>query len=194
MITKIKIPVIDTESGKYEYKGRLSREEYEAMVMDNYRKTDRQISAYMNDLLNRDTTFTLLERTDNVVDGEPEILYNLLEAEAYVSDSKKNEVDVDFFNKHIEKGDMFILRINVNPNSMDYDTESELRFWLGDSKNIHSDKTLDNKTKLHSLPSRTICIDLGDGNWKRLINCKILQDFSDEKFKYNFAVITEKII
>lgn len=185
--------MIDTESGKYDYRGKLSRDDYSQMVMDNFQRTNRQVTQYMSEWMSRDTQFTTLKREGAMIEGSPDIKYDFYDAEAFITDSKKVDVGADYFNKHLEKGDMFILIININPNSMDEDTESELRFWVGDSKGIHSDKSLDNKTKLLSLPPRNLEIDLGNDNWKTLVNCKILQDFSDKKYPYNFAAIIEKI-
>lgn len=195
MITKIIIPVINTENGKYEYKGKLSREAYEEMVMDNFLKTDRQISQFVDEMMmERPHSYQMRNYYSKNDKGDfPEINYDLYEAEAFVQDSKKNDIEKKFFDEHRDKGDMFILILNINPNSLDYDAESELRFWIDDSKKVHNDKSLDTKTKLDFLPSRKLKIVLGQEQGI-LENCKILQDYSNQKYPFYFAIITNKIV
>jgi len=194
MITKLIIPVINTEDGKYEYKGNLSRQAYEEMVMDNFLKTDRQVSQFVDDMMHeRSNRPQFREYSAQVERDFPEIKYNFYETEAFIQDSKKNDIQKDFFEGHIEKGDMFIILININPNSLDNDAESEVRFWLDDSKRIHNDKSLDTETKLKALPVRGLKIKL-DEKEAVLEGCKILQDYSNQKFPFYFAIIVNKIV
>ena len=194
MVTKMKIPVIDTESGKYDYNGRLSREEYSEMVISNYWKTTNQIDRFVGEMMagvqhNRGMS----EYKERAVDGTPDILYNDYEAEVFLSDAKKKDVDENFFVNKNSAGKMFLLRLNINPNSMEGDAESEIRFWVDDSKKVHSDNALDDKMKLKILPRRSLIIELPSNKEALLSGCKVIQDFSDKKFPFNFAIIVEKI-
>lgn len=198
MLTKIYIPVIDTESGEYKYEGNLSREAYESMVLDNFLATNNEMNRFAYNLAHGISNID--DRRVNRNSGNqgtgPEIKYDFYEAEAFIQNSKREDVDSDFFKEHSSKGDMFLLLINVNPNSIDGDSESELRFWIGDSLKIHKDPTLDDKTRLETLPKRSLKIKIDDSDEKLgiLKNCKILQDFSDKKYPFKFAIIVEKII
>lgn len=196
MLTTLIIPVIDTENGKYEYKGeKLSREVYESMVMDNFLATDRQVSRFVDNMAHgisnvRPSYGEYNSRTER---DYPDIVYKFYEAEAFVQDTKKNDIEQDFFDKHASAGDMFILLLNINPNSLEGDAESEIRFWLDDSLRIHRDYTLDDETKLKALPKRGLKIKVGEKTGI-LEECKILQDYSDKKYPFKFAIIVKKII
>ena len=76
---------------------------------------------------------------------------------------------------------------------MEGDAESEIRFWVDDSKKVHSDNALDDKMKLKILPRRSLIIELPSNKEALLSGCKVIQDFSDKKFPFNFAIIVEKI-
>ena len=194
MLTKMKIPVIDTESGKYDYKGKLSREDYSEMVLANFWRTNNQMNRFVDELQRGVSHYQRFrDYKEQVVDGMPDILYNDYEAEVFLSDSKKVEIEEKFFFDKYEAGKMFLLRLNINPNSMEGDAESEIRFWIDDSKKVHADDALDDKMKLKILPKRSLIIELSEGKEALLSGCKILQDCATEKWPYNFAIIVEKI-
>lgn len=195
MITKLIIPVIDTESQDFHYSGRdLTREMYEDMVMDNFLSTNNQMNRFVDNIARgiSNVRQNNIAYTSNVERDYPDIKYVFHDAEAFVLGAKKNEIDENFFHEHYNKGDMFIIILNINPNSMSGDAESEIRFWLDDSRMIQEDDTLDNKMKLKILPVRGLKIMAGEEEYI-LENCKVLQNYSDEKWKYKFAIIVEKL-
>ena len=116
MQVKIIMPVIDTESGKFEYKGRaLTREEIGNMEYEKFLKTNRQVSQFADNIRrgisNYDSGFS--SRLRDVRDiKNPEILYNAEEIEAFLSDSKGNGVEPSYFEKFVENGKMFIAILN----------------------------------------------------------------------------------
>lgn len=190
MITKLLIPVNNTDDGKFEYDGNLSRSDYENMVMDNFRRTDRQVDAFMHgrggyhnpyvsEIDNRDYS-----ELDNDVD---------VEVEAFLQDSNKNEFNEQTFFDRFDDGRMFVLIVNINPMDIDGNVESEIKYWLDDSYRVWSDDSLDQRTKLLTSPYRDLKIVLSDGNKYRLSNCKVFEDYSDDKFPFYFAMIVEKI-
>jgi len=194
MLTKMKIPVIDTEHGQYEYAGKLTREEFSEMVLDKFWKTNSQMNRYVNDLRNGvDRRGRMTDYRERQVDDSPDIIYDYYEAEVVIYNSKKVEVTDEFFQEKFEAGKMFLLILNINPNSMDGDAESEIRFWLDDSKKVHADDALDDKMKLKILPKRGFIIELENGKEALLNGCKILQDYADSKYPFHFAIIVEKI-
>lgn len=191
----MKIPVLDTEHGEYGYEGNLSREQYSEMVLDRFWSTNSQMNRYIDDLrYGVDRRRRMMDyREQQEVDGTPDILYEYYEAEVLILNSKKVEVEDKFFYEKADAGKMFLLVLNINPNSMDGDAESEVRFWIDDSKKVHADDALDDKMKLKILPKRTLYIELEDGHGAWLDGCKILQDYASEKYPFNFAIIVEDI-
>lgn len=192
MLTKIVIPVLDTEKGKYEFEGKLTREAYGEMVMNKFLSTNTQMNRFVDNIAHgisnvAQNRFYNVDRTDY-----PEELYEFYETEAFIQDSKKNDIESEYFTPYIESEKMFILLININPNTLEGDAESELRFWIDDSRRVHDDKTLDDKTKLKALPKRWLKIYINEKQYI-LEGCKILQDFSNKKWPFYIGVIVEKI-
>ena len=193
MLTKLIIPVIDTESGKFAYNGKLSREDYGNMVMDKFLKTNNQMNRFVENMRRG-----ILNTPQNVAYSStvhreyPDIKYNFFESDVFIQDAKKQNIDETFFEPYIENGKMFILILNINPN-MEPDAESEIRFWLDDSKRIHNDQFIDTQTRLKALPIRGLKILIKDKEYI-LEGCKILQDYSDKKYPFKFAIIVEKIV
>lgn len=195
MLAKLTIPVPDTESGKFEFEGRLSREDFENMSYNQYLSTNGELNRFTYNLshgISNVDSSRMRDYREQKDDISPDILYKFCEAEVFLQNSKKKEVDEDFLLSHIEKGDMFILILNINPNSLDGDAESEIRFWLDDSLGVQRDTEIDDKTKLRILPTRWFYLDI-NGKQAVIDNCKILQDYSSKKWPFNFAIIVEKI-
>ena len=195
MLTKITIPVPDTENGKFEFEGKLTREDFANMSYNQFLSTNNDMNRF---------TYNISHGISNVggrmrdyqerqnAESFAEVIYNFHEAEVFIQNAKKKDIDEDFLLDHIDKGDMFILILNINPNTLNGDAESELRFWISDSLGVHNDSEIDDKTKLKMLPTRWFFLNVGR---KRAVieNCKILQNYSSRKFPFNFAIIVEKI-
>lgn len=193
MLTKLIIPVIDTESGEFAYNGKLTREDYGNMVMDNFLRTNNQMNRFVENMRRGiSNTPQNIVYSSTVHRDFPEIQYNFFETDVFLQNSKRENIEEDFFNEYIENGKMFILILNINPN-MEPDAESELRFWLDDSKRIHNDPMIDTQTRLKALPIRGLKLKVGEKEHV-LEGCKILQDYSNKKYPYKFAIIVEKIV
>lgn len=194
MIHKILIPVVNTENGKYEYNGELSRDAYSEMEYAEFRNTDRRVNRFVDNMANGISNISRY-RMNDVKDYEshPDLLYQYFETEAIFQNANKDEIEEEYLIEHFNKEDMFILILNINTNTLDMDAESELRYWLDDSRRVESDKTLDNKTKLKLLPFYFFKVKIGERNYV-LKNCKMLQNYGNNKSKYFFAVLVEKII
>lgn len=190
------IPVIDTERGSFSYNGNISREEYDDMVMDNFRRTNGRVNQFVNNMRNNVSNVQSRWGVRDVVNDKdiPETYYNYCEAQAFIQDAKKNDISEDVVLGHVTDGKMFILIVNINPNTVNEEAESELRFWMDDSRRVHEDISLtDNKVKLMRLPTRDLGIKLGGKNYI-MTGCKILENYSDRKYPYHFAFIVTKII
>lgn len=207
MLTKIKIPVLDTESGNYDFKGKLTDEVYADMLDAETRKYNAAMErAAYKAALDRDDYLAGRKQYDvtdyndsrynvqNVSNSTTDfgVKYTWSEAEALILDGKKNDISEEELTKHIDKQDMFIILLNVNPNGLEPDAESEIRFWTDDSRKIHNDNRLDNKHKILMLPARDIQIEINE-QFATLTNCKVLQNYSDSKFPYYLGIIVEKI-
>ena len=191
MITNLIIPVQDTESAKFEYEGNLTREAYESMVLDRFHRTDRQIDEFMHRDRSNKFAYDLRDDNNDYYDGED--TDNEVEVQALLLDSSKKNFDEDFLFDMADRENMFVLIVNVNPEELDDGAESELKYWLDDSMRVWGDDDLDKKTKLEVSPPRNLKIVLSDGNKYTLQNCKIFEDYSDDRYPIYFAMIVEKI-
>lgn len=192
MLTKLIIPVIDTESLDFDFRGNLTRDEYGEMVMDKFLATNNQMNRFADNIRRGISNIPQnIQYSSTVHRDFPDFKFNFYETDVYVENSKKENIDETFFDNYIEKNKMCILILNVNPN-MEPDAESELRFWLDDSKKIYNDKMIDTKTRLKALPQRGLKILIGKKEYI-LEGCKVLQDYPNEKYPFKFAIIVEKI-
>lgn len=191
------IPVIDTERGTFSYNGReISREDYDDMVMDRFNRTNARVSQFVNNMSrgisNVQSRWGVREVANDT--DVPDTYYDYCESQAFIQDSRRNDITEDEILSHVTDGKMFILIVNINPNTVNEEAESELRFWMDDSRRVHEDISLtDNKVKLMRLPVRDLGIKL-DGKNYVMNGCKILENYSDRKYPYHFAFIVTKII
>lgn len=191
MITKILIPTVDLRRANFDYGRNLSDEEAAAMEIDKFNRTDRQIGSYVDSMRYGNRSYmsdVRRQRRDfsNVIDDD-----EFLECEAFIGDSKKKEVFEDFFKTHMD-GNKFIITLNINPNSLDQEAESEIRYWRDDSNGVLNDPFLDNQTKIERLMERPVGIEI-EGKRYCLENCKIIADFSDAKFPFYYGILVNKI-
>ena len=121
-----------------------------------------------------------------------EDIYTYSETEAFFQNIKGESVEIPFFEEYVENGKKAIIKVNINPNSFDPDCESEFKYWVEDCKRVISDDTIDERTKILTIPKRFFHISVG--NKKYLIDgCQIVKDFSDKKYPFNYAILVEKI-
>lgn len=191
MITKLLIPTVDLRRANFDYGRNLSDEEAAAMEIDKFNRTDRQIGNYVNSMqygFSRGMQEARRERRDfsNVIDDD-----EFSECEAFIADSKRKEVFEEFFEGHMD-GKKFIITININPNSLEQEAESEIRYWRDDSNGVLNDRFIDNQTKIERLMERPVGIEI-KGKRYCLENCKIIADFSNEKFPFYYGVLVNKI-
>lgn len=179
MLSKLIIPVIDTENSTFETDVKMSNEEFrylqeQALIekndinkgIRNYRNTDEHIS---------NTT-----------------KYNTFKSECLFLTPRKEEINEDFFINLLDRENAFLLLININPNDMHNNAEEEIKFWVDDSDRILNDYTLDDRTRIKALPIKTLGIEL-NGEDYNLINCKLIENRSDRKFPFYYIILVEKI-
>lgn len=188
MIAKLIIEVIDTEKGNYDYGKEFNEEEYGNQLLTHVRRTGRDIdNMFYSGRINYNPYAKEVADYKDV-----DFLSNDSECEALFLDAQKKEVNEEYFLNHIKDGKMFITIVNINPNSLENDAESELKFWIDDSKKILNDNDLTDEVKLRNLPTRNLKLKINDDVYL-LKNNKIIQDFSNEKYKFFFGIIVMKI-
>lgn len=195
MRTKLILPVVDTESGKFDYGRNISKEEYGDMEYEHFRRTNRQVARFVDNMArgisNVDNGRGFREVRDAA--EHPDLKFDNEDIEVLLYNAKFGEVDEEFFMSHVQKGDMFILIVNINPDTISGNGESELRYWMRDSIKVIEDNSLPDEVKLRSLQGRNYSIMVGDKEVK-LLNCRMVQNFSDKKNPFKFAIIVEKSI
>lgn len=194
MKTKLIIPVIDTERGKFEYNGReLTAEEYGNMEYEHFRRTDRQVGQFVDNMRRGISNVNPYgSRMRDVSDVQhPDIYYNDEEIEVLVLDANRKDISEDELIAKTQGGKMFILILSINPNTLSGDAESEVRLWMDDSNKVINDNSLPDQVKIKSLPGREYGIVAGN-RVVRVTNCKMVEDYSSPKQPYHFAIIVEK--
>lgn len=207
MKVKFVIPVMDTEAGNYDYNGKnISMEDYFAILRNRVSSTndimENSLYGYDGQVVLERGGFGKRNLYDiQNVNVNKEIEYVFSESEAWVVDGNDDDLSVDDFNEFISNGKKFILKININPNSLENDAESEIRNWMDDSDRVLEDHSLDNRTMLLTLPLRDFIIDTAvDGDDSKpifqLLGCKIIQIYKQKKsgYPYYFAIMVEKIM
>lgn len=194
---KIIIPVIDTEQGKFEYKGReLTREEYGNMEYEKFRRTNGQMNRFVDNMRNGISNVNPYgNRFREVKDtGHPDVVFKDEEADVIVKDaSLKREITEEELLENVKSGKMFIIVLNIVSNTLSFDAESEIRFWMEDSKKVINDKSLPDNVKMKTLLGRDYGLKSGDKTiW--LTNCKMVKQYQRINAPYCFAVIVEKAI
>ena len=194
MIGKIFIPIIQLND--IEYDENFKYEVIKRYDFKNGEIRDKEHRAEMhNDSIN-EYTLSLYDRInmddDYHVKDIPHIIKQC-ECECFITDSEDGDVSYNFIDSVIDSGRMSILKININPDTIDPDCETELKFWLDDSKKLLKDRSLDKATKMKYLPMRTFKLELG-GNDCILHNCKMFRYYDNVKnAPFYFAVLVEKI-
>ncbi len=208
MRVKFVIPLMDTESGNYEYNGReFSTDDYFSMIENGAMQTNSIMNEFAR---NHAENITISEwsgggrkglyDTQNV-NLNKEIDYEFSESEAVISGCSGENISEEYLYKMCGSDKKFLLKVNINPNSMEYDAESDMRGWMDDSRMVLSDTSLDKRTMLMSLPLRDFIVDTdleGKDNSKpvfHLLGCKIIQIYPREEsgFDFCFAVMVSKI-
>ena len=163
------------------------------MEYRHFQETDRRVGRFVDNMARGISNIDPRgRRFYNVEDANhPDIEYDDEEIEVFVTDSKRTDIGEDFFEKHLKVGDMFILILNINPNTLSGDAESEVRFWMDDSMKVINDRRLPDDVKLKSLPGREYGLIVGDKT-VFLSNCKMVQNYSKKNSPFNFAIIVEK--
>ena len=208
MKVKFVIPVIDTESGTYEYHGRdFTADEYFNMIQSRANQTRQVMDEFA---FNYKNGFNMPRKprtmVDNLYDSEnvdmnKEIDYTFSTSEALILDGDDNDIEIGDLYDFVRNGKKFLLKVNINPNSLDGDAESELRNWLDDSSKVLNDKLLDNRTMLLSLPLRDFIIDTAeneDDDTKpifQITNCRVIQIYPKKTsgYDYYFAIMCGEI-
>lgn len=193
MKTTLYVPVLDTVTKNFDYDGELDTEVLSEMIYENFQKTNRRIDNYVNNL-GQDSEYKKIERTDGNYDvdttgGDD---YQLRPCEVYATDSEGNSVNKSFFEVHMDNERMCILIIDINPEKIDWDTSSELRFWVLESDRILRDKDIDDNMKLKTLPKTHFYIDVG-GSRLKLNDCKLIEMYKEKNHPYKYGILIKKI-
>jgi len=186
MITTFVIPIIDIDSNKFEFNGNLSAESYSEMLMDDFKSNYKAVNDFMKNgkAKSNDVSVT------NGAEVEDKFVFK--KTEASLTDDTFNSVDIDFLEKYVQSGKKFILRVNINPSSIDEDGIVEMNYLMKDSEMVLSDTRLDNKTKILSLPLKDYLIDTGEKTYK-ISDCKIIELTVKPNAPYSFALLVDKI-
>ena len=185
MLTKLLIPIIYFREESYD-------DNLQCEVIGTYSDEDK---GEMYDRGNENVLSSMYSNRDVDSYEVHDIDYDMktCETECFVSEiNDAQDVSIETLNMYSESGEIVLLRFNINPNTVDGDCESELKFWLKDSNKLLTDATLDKETKIRHLPAKELYLIVGDERFK-LMNCKLVKLFVVRNSPFNFALLIEKI-
>lgn len=197
MRTTLILPVVDTERGKFEYTGRtFSNEEYGEMEYRKFVNTNGRVSRFVYNMARG--VYNVNPYGDRLHDVDttqyPDIIFNNEDVDAIFLNGSRNDMSEAELVQHVRRGDMFVMILNIVSDTLTGDGESELRYWLEDCIKVVNDNSLPDEVKLKSLQGRDYGVALSDGNVVTIKNCKMVQDFSNKRYPFYFAIIVEKAI
>lgn len=191
MVTNLIIPVQNMDAD-FHYEGNLSNDEYNRMQLEHFNNTYGRVGDFLEgkELTYGQYGYEIRDKNPyNVVNEDSDV-----EVETLILNSNKGEFTEEDFYNYLKNGSKFLMIVNMNPTTIDPDAESEIRYWVEDSMRVWNDDELDKKTKIMTTPPRDLKIILSDGVKHVLKNCKIFENYSDEKYPLYFAVFVEQII
>lgn len=190
MIVRLIIPVTNTVDGKFSYEKEMSREEYFKMSEETFFENNAAVTQFVENMKNNISNIPS-ERKDNT-ERTVEDNFQYFEAEAFVQNVKQQEIFTDFFEEFSNNGAKTVVIVNINPNSIEPDAASELKYWVEDSNRVINDFSLDNKTKILSLPKTFFYVEAENEKYL-LQDAKLVKDYSNKKFPMNYAILVDKI-
>ncbi len=179
MLSKLIIPVIDTENSTFETDVKMTNEQF--------RYLQEQAIIEKNDINKGILNYN---RRDEEINNTTKI--STYKSECLFLTARKEEINEDYFINLIEQGTMFLLLLNINPNDIHNNAEEEIKFWADDSDRILKDNMLDDRTRFKTLPIKTLGIEL-NGEDYNLEDCKLIENRSDQKFPFYYIIMVQKI-
>ena len=196
MKTTFILPVIDTERGKFEYKGReMTAEEYGDMEYKKFLNTNGRVSRFVYNMSHGIYNVNPYAGRLHDVDAtqHPDLIFNNEEVDALILDSSRKDMTERALLDYVRMGNMFVLIVDLDEKTLTGDGESELKYWLEDCRKVINDDSLPDEVKLRSLQGRDYGIVVGD-RVVTIKNCKMVQNFSNNTHPFYFAIIVEKAI
>ena len=186
MLCKILIPIIDMGELKYD-------ENFERNVIGTFKSDDEKEMYEQGNSTVLSNMYSRRGYDDGYVAHDVKQNMKISECECFITDADGNEIDTGKLDFIVNNGKMFIMKININPNTIDSDCESELKFWIDDSNKLLNDTALDNRTKIKHLPKKDMFIVLGDKKYM-ISGCKMFGMYRVDNAPFYFATLIEKII
>lgn len=190
MIVKLIYNILDINSNSFDTNLTISAEEYGNMLNDKINENNIILNNFNGESIEkRDLHYTHFNINENNTLNEK---YIQIPCEAYLSTYNNDKITINTLEKMVHDGKMVLLKININPNELDYDVYSDLKQWISESNNIKNNNNFNEKEKISILPTRKINIEIDEFGFT-FNNVKIIKDESNAKFPFNIVVLIEKI-
>ena len=133
-----------------------------------------------------DYTYAFVSKGDV---GFDEYDYDYQECEALVLNGEKKNMKEEELVEMTKEPRIAIIILNINPNSLTQESESELRYWIEESKRVLYDTEMPDDIKIKSLPFIDFNMETEGGTKVKLNECKFVKDYTTKEYKYYFAVL-----
>ena len=192
MLTKLFIPVVkiieesSMNSSNFTNKTNFSDDEVQRMIEQeeiNRARYDGFASLRQNRPYRNEKIIATSEAFLNEYD------YDYQECEALVLNGEKKNMKEEELVEMTKEPRIAIIILNINPNSLTQESESELRYWIEESKRVLYDTEMPDDIKIKSLPFIDFNMETEGGTKVKLNECKFVKDYTTKEYKYYFAVL-----
>ena len=192
MLTKLFIPVVkiieesSMNSSNFTNKTNFSDDEVQRMIEQeeiNRARYDGFASLRQNRPYRNEKIIATSEAFLNEYD------YDYQECEALVLNGEKKDMKEEELVEMTKEPQIAIIILNINPNSLTQESESELRYWIEESKRVLYDTEMPDDIKIKSLPFIDFNMETEGGTKVKLNECKFVKDYTTKEYKYYFAVL-----
>lgn len=185
-------PVVSYDDSRFDYHGEISEQDYVSSLYNSFNQSNAVLSRLqgqnmtgsiqalrsMNGKINNNS-----KRIDNI--------YKYLPVEVVIRDSDGDDEKIDNIISYYQSGEPFVLIIKF-PNKvgeLDEDIDSDLKFWVRDTRKVNMHPKLNADEKFLSLPTRDMRVMFGENSYAVFESCKILEKYGS----WEYAILVQKV-
>lgn len=191
MKIRLYMPYIDCDNISFDSKYELTSQQY----IDNMKKEVDENGQEIFDTMSNgiEKIGDAAKFKINSSKNETEDIYKYAECECIMLDINKNDMTIENLIKYFQAEETFAAFLEMNPDTMDEEFETEIRLWKNTHEKINGYKLATDEWKAFHEPTRNIKMSLdfenGSVSYADLKNCRIFEVYNS----YIFVVVVEKI-
>lgn len=193
-VYKVLYPAPDTENINCDCDLDISVKDMNKMIDEHFYENDAMITRYTNQMMGGYSD-PYVSDMRTIQNNQQRMDYhdsNYIEVpmDTYIIGLNDIELEENQIMDKVYDGQMFAIKLNINPETIDDRIISDLKFWVRDSNMLWNNPTLSQEKKLLMSPTRNLKIELSDKHIYTMKNCKIFESYITKKhpfFLCNFS-------